>query len=230
MEKKISQFFINESIKIDITTFLISLLVTFILTFIISIIYNKFSQNFGNKKYFSKNFITLGLTTCIVITIVKSSLALSLGLVGALSIVRFRAAIKEPEELVYLFLVIATGLGAGANQIKIISIGIPFILILIIISNLFNRKKILSDTNVFQLSLVIPETLDEEKFNKILSILRNNCSETNFISSSTEKFESIFGFEVKPKSPDSINFINNEINSIFKESKIIFSEKENISL
>ena len=45
----------------------------------------------------------LGITTTIVITIVKSSLALSLGLVGALSIVRFRAAIKEPEELVYLF-------------------------------------------------------------------------------------------------------------------------------
>ena len=40
-------------------------------------------------------------------------------LVGALSIVRFRAAIKEPEELVYLFLVISTGLGLGANQAKI---------------------------------------------------------------------------------------------------------------
>ena len=52
----------------------------------------------------------------LVITIVKSSLALSLGLVGALSIVRFRAAIKEPEEIIYLFLAIAIGLGFGANQ------------------------------------------------------------------------------------------------------------------
>ena len=48
--------------------------------------------------------------------IVKNSIALSLGLVGALSIVRFRAAIKEPEELTYLFLVIATGLGTGSGQ------------------------------------------------------------------------------------------------------------------
>ena len=47
---------------------------------------------------------------------VKSSLALSLGLVGALSIVRFRAAIKDPEELVYLFLCIAIGLALGAEQ------------------------------------------------------------------------------------------------------------------
>ena len=52
----------------------------------------------------------------LVIAIVKSSLALSLGLVGALSIVRFRAAIKEPEELAYLFIAIAIGLGFGANQ------------------------------------------------------------------------------------------------------------------
>jgi uncharacterized membrane protein YhiD involved in acid resistance len=50
-----------------------------------------------------------------IITVVKSSLALSLGLVGALSIVRFRAAIKEPEELTYLFLTIAIGLGCGAG-------------------------------------------------------------------------------------------------------------------
>jgi hypothetical protein len=56
------------------------------------------------------------LTTVLIITVVKSSLALSLGLVGALSIVRFRTPIKEPEELAYLFIAIAMGLGLGANQ------------------------------------------------------------------------------------------------------------------
>ena len=61
----------------------------------------------NNVENSPKNFILLGIATCIVITIVKNSLALSLGLVGALSIVRFRAAIKEPEELVYLLFVIA---------------------------------------------------------------------------------------------------------------------------
>jgi len=51
----------------------------------------------------------------LVIVIVKSSLALSLGLVGALSIVRFRTPIKEPQELLYLFLAIGIGLGYGAS-------------------------------------------------------------------------------------------------------------------
>ena len=62
-------------------------------------------------------FPLLTLVTIAVITVVKSSLALSLGLVGALSIVRFRAAIKDPEELVYLFLCIGVGLALGAEQL-----------------------------------------------------------------------------------------------------------------
>ena len=69
------------------------------------------------------------MTTMLIITIVKSSLALSLGLVGALSVVRFRTAIKEPEELSYLFFTIAIGLGFGANQTLITVIG--FVLIAI---------------------------------------------------------------------------------------------------
>jgi len=62
-------------------------------------------------------FPLLTLVTIAVIAVVKSSLALSLGLVGALSIVRFRAAIKDPEELVYLFLCIGVGLALGAEQL-----------------------------------------------------------------------------------------------------------------
>ena len=58
------------------------------------------------------------LTTLLVISVVKSSLALSLGLVGALSIVRFRTPIKEPEELAYIFLAIAIGLALEPTKEK----------------------------------------------------------------------------------------------------------------
>jgi hypothetical protein len=73
----------------------------------------------NNRAHFANSFLLLGMTTCVVIIVVKYSLALSLGLVGALSIVRFRAAIKDPEELTVLFLVIAIGLSFGANQFPI---------------------------------------------------------------------------------------------------------------
>lgn len=68
-------------------------------------------------------FILLIPSMILIITIIKSSIALSLGLVGALSIVRFRTPIKEPEELLYLFVAIAVGLGLGANQILATIIG-----------------------------------------------------------------------------------------------------------
>ncbi|GIS62191.1 MAG: hypothetical protein CM1200mP2_44160 [Planctomycetaceae bacterium] len=71
---------------------------------------------FSGADLVARNFPLLTMVTIGVIAVVKSSLALSLGLVGALSIVRFRAAIKEPEELVYLFLCIGVGLALGAEQ------------------------------------------------------------------------------------------------------------------
>lgn len=68
-------------------------------------------------------FLLLIPSMILIITIIKSSIALSLGLVGALSIVRFRTPIKEPEELLYLFVAIAIGLGLGANQLLATFVG-----------------------------------------------------------------------------------------------------------
>lgn len=95
--------------------FIFSFIVCAVLAFILGKFYTRYGNSLSNRKAFAKNFIVLAITTMFIISVVKSSLALSLGLVGALSIVRFRAAIKEPEELTYLFLTIAIGLGCGAN-------------------------------------------------------------------------------------------------------------------
>jgi hypothetical protein len=82
----------------------------------VRLLYQKCSASPSDTESISRAFPLLALVTTGVIAVVKSSLALSLGLVGALSIVRFRAAIKDPEELVYLFLCIAIGLALGAEQ------------------------------------------------------------------------------------------------------------------
>lgn len=76
------------------------------------------------------------LTTILVISVVKSSLALSLGLVGALSIVRFRTPLKEPEELAYVFLALAIGLGLGAAQILLTVVATAVILVFLAVVKL----------------------------------------------------------------------------------------------
>ena len=114
------KFLITQEQQISITDFLINAGVIVVLAIILEFTYVKCARTISNRRQFAGTFLLLAFTTMLIITIVKTSLALSLGLVGALSIVRFRAAIKEPEELTYLFFAIALGLGLGANQTLIV--------------------------------------------------------------------------------------------------------------
>jgi hypothetical protein len=100
----------------DPRTILVNLGLVLILGQILVWHYLRFSPVLSNKRKFSRVFVFVAATTMLVIAVVQRSLALSLGLVGALSIIRFRTPIKEPEELAYLFLSIGLGLGLGANQ------------------------------------------------------------------------------------------------------------------
>ncbi len=99
-----------------IPNFIFSFIVCAVLAFLLGKLYIRYGNSISNRKQFARNFMVLAITTMFIISVVKSSLALSLGLVGALSIVRFRSAIKEPEELTYLFLTISIGLGCGAGM------------------------------------------------------------------------------------------------------------------
>lgn len=86
-------------------------------------------------------FLLLIPSMILIISIIKSSIALSLGLVGALSIVRFRTPIKEPEELLYLFVAIALGLGLGANQVVATLVGFMTISLGLLVAGLMNKSK-----------------------------------------------------------------------------------------
>ena len=104
------------SAPLDLTLLLLNLAVGVFLALVLRYHFRHFGSTLSNREEFAHVFPFVLLTTVLIITVVKSSLALSLGLVGALSIVRFRTPIKEPEELAYLFVASAMGLGLGANQ------------------------------------------------------------------------------------------------------------------
>ena len=112
----------------SLSSFIINFFCGAVLSLLIRYHYTKFGSTITNRNDFANIFPFLTLTTILIISVVKSSLALSLGLVGALSIVRFRTPIKEPEELAYLFLCIATGLGLGANQTVVTILAVILIL------------------------------------------------------------------------------------------------------
>lgn len=153
---------INQSFYLDLS------LVT-ILAFLLSKIYIKYGNSLSNRKAFSNNFIILGLTTMFIITVVKASLSLSLGLVGALSIVRFRSAIKEPEELAYLFLVISLGLGIGAGQRYITLLAFAFICLILVLRGIFSKTY--KEQNLFL--TISSNSLEKVNLTQIVDTLKN---------------------------------------------------------
>lgn len=164
------QLFQLNQASISLEDFLKQISVSLILSVVLAETYRKFSLALSNKIQFSNNLILVCVITTLVISIVKSSLALSLGLVGALSIVRFRTAIKDPEDLSYLFLSIAIGLGTGAGLISITIIAFIFILLTIIITTKYRTKK---EANNLYLALSVNETSDKNLKNILDQELSN---------------------------------------------------------
>lgn len=128
METAIDLFRTDTAIDINLIDLALRFVVGLALSVAIVFHYNRHAQSLSERAHFSRIFPLILLTTLLVISVVKSSLALSLGLVGALSIVRFRTPIKEPEDLAYLFICIAAGVGMGAGVILATVMSVAFIL------------------------------------------------------------------------------------------------------
>ena len=171
------QFLASGSTQFSIWNYALNLLLTAILAYLLGLLYNRYGNSLSNRRSFSKNFIPLAIATMIVITIVKSSLALSLGLVGALSIVRFRAAIKEPEELSYLFLNIAIGLGFGADQKLATLIGFVFITLILVGKNLWYKKSSYENQNLL-MTISMPDP-EKDSMDKIVGLIQEHTQKAN---------------------------------------------------
>ena len=204
----------TENINISLNTYVISIFLSIFLSFLVQQFYIKFSTTLSNKIEFSKNFLILGATTTIIITIVKSSLALSLGLVGALSIVRFRAAIKEPEELVYLFLIISIGLGCGAGQLFIVTLGIVIILSLIFLVSKIKSKNNIKNLDKLSLSIIYNFSTNEKMIENLKKLLLQKSNFVKLISLVKTDANTTVNFQIQLKN---FHTLNNLINSIQKK-------------
>lgn len=211
------QFLANTTSEIDVIAFCINMILTAIIIHIVAYVYIHYASAVSNRKVFSRNLILISITTMLIITIVKSSLALSLGLVGALSIVRFRTPIKEPEELAYLFLSIAIGLGFGAGQRLTTIIGALFILAIALL--LKKRKdKSLAGSDIY-LSVssdkVTPDLMD-----KIMEAFKQNECKVDLKRVDEDKSLFRADFVISLDDYEKLNNIKKSILSLDNEIKI----------
>jgi uncharacterized membrane protein YhiD involved in acid resistance len=167
----LNSYFDTTKVTGSLAGFILDLIILIIMSFLLTLIYQKFASSLSNRKKFAANFILLSLTTMMIISVIRSSLALSLGLVGALSIIRFRSAIKEPEELSYIFLAVSLGLAFGAGQREVAIVFFVLISAVIIVRALFSKKFAFLNSrtdDVLYLNLKSSGKMDLGKIEKIL--------------------------------------------------------------
>jgi len=223
MTQTFEQFLTTSSANIPVLGFILNILISALLAISLSWIYGKYGNSLSNRKQFGKNFLLITMTTMLMISIVKSSLALSLGLVGALSIIRFRAAIKEPEELAYLFLAIAIGLGLGADQTGITLLAFLIISIIVIVSKKFSKS--FHDNQNLHLT-IHSSGANKINIDAILEILKKNCDvvdlkrfdETDKLIEASFMIESQ-NFAQLNKAKDELRQLDNTLRITFLDNK-----------
>jgi len=209
------EFLTTQSPQIALFDFSLNLITAGFLAWVLSLIYVRYGNSISNRSLFAKNIIIMAVTTMVIITIVKSSLALSLGLVGALSVIRFRTAIKEPEELTYLFMSIAIGLGYGADQGRVVLISFIIIFLFIIIRNYKNKTlKTAENTSMFLTLSLNKGPVDNDFLSRISDTLSNDCMGVKLkrYDVSTESFEAVY--QISLNNIDSIDRIQENLRKI----------------
>lgn len=173
----VDEFFASQANDLEIATFAINLALAVVCSSVLSLVYIHWGASLTNRRKFAANFYLLIITTTFIILIVRSSVALSLGLVGALSIVRFRTAVKEAEELAYLFFAIGIGIGLGDNQRLITLVALAVGIVVIGVLRLLRRSQ--ADVNLHL--TVTSQNPNKVELDQIMGALRAHTAKLKLL-------------------------------------------------
>lgn len=205
--------------------FLLNLVFTSFISAAIGLFYVRFGQSISNRKKYAQNFLLLSLTTMLIIYIVKASIALSLGLVGALSIIRFRTAIKEPEELGYLFLNIGVGLAMGANQVVITFMSVTVILLLLFLQALLSKRNAFSNSDMMFVNI----SCNQSQIEEIHTILRQHFNSLLLKRMDNVYNEITLSYQVETDDMNKIILAQDDLAALSMKINFSFIEQRNLT-
>ena len=139
IKKTVLESFSAEALsQYDVPRLLMAMLIALAMGCLIFIIYRRFYTGVVYSHSFGVTLVGMTVLTCMVTLAISTNIVISLGMVGALSIVRFRTAIKDPLDLLYLFWAITTGITVGAG-LYVLSLCAAAIMLLLVL--LFQRRR-----------------------------------------------------------------------------------------
>lgn len=189
---------------------------------VLRVFYMRWSYSLTGKTHIGAVLPILAAVVFLVITIVKSSLALSLGLVGALSIVRFRTPIKEPEELIYLFIAISLGLGYGAGQTMITTVIVTLIMLFVYFF-LSNRKQ----NELLEYNMVLGWDAEATNVNELVDVVSPHVSSIKLLRLERGEQKNSAVLAVTPKSHAELDQLYNKLEEVFGGITVSFYESQN---
>ena len=201
----------------------INMLIAIVLTSIVAWYYTAFGRSLSNRGRLASILPVLAMIIVLIISVVKSSLALSLGLVGALSIVRYRTAIKEPEELMFIFMAIAIGVGLGADQRWPTVLAIAIILIYLLVRTYMRPQP--SRSNLY---LNVSADNRENAFGQVNDLLQEHVEEADLrrLDDNETGFQATY--LIKTKDDESVTELLESLRNTFPEGDFSFVEQDNL--
>ena len=191
--------FLENITSVSILDMLLALLLAFAIGLFIFLIYKKTFSGVMYSSSFGVTLLALTMITTVVILAVTSNVVLSLGMVGALSIVRFRTAIKEPLDIAFLFWSIAVGIVLAAGMLPLALIG--SVMIGLILLFFVNRK---THSNPYIIVLQCEDHTSEIQAKGFLEARRERCVVK---SKTAQKGEIELNLEIRLKE-DNTDFVN----------------------
>ncbi|MGN0163796.1 MAG: DUF4956 domain-containing protein [Candidatus Ornithomonoglobus sp.] len=187
--------FLEQSVNFSLADVLIALVLSFVVGLFISIVYKKTYSGVMYNASFSLSLIAMSMITTVIILAVTSNIVLSLGMVGALSIVRFRTAIKEPMDIAYLFWSISSGIVLGAGLIPLAVIGSVMVGLIIVI---------FANRHGFDIPYILMlNTADERVEHMAEDMLRKRTKKHVLKSKNVTKYGTELTYEVRINKKDS---------------------------
>ena len=124
--------------ELTIVLIFTALITSFIMGYLVSYVYRKTHTGFSYEASFNFTIILVTVIVTIIMMVIGSNIALSLGLIGSLSIIRFRAVIKDSKDMAYLFWAIATGLSVGSGNYLMAASSVFFVSVIVIVLSKMN--------------------------------------------------------------------------------------------
>ncbi len=201
----------------SLAQFIIGFSLTIVLSLFLKIIYIKYTISVSNKSIIGDIFPLFAVSIFLIVITIKSSIVLSLGLVGALSIIRFRTAIKEAEQIVYFLILTGVSIATAANSYLF-----PILLVFFVfVYNFFiaNKKENIIHSVNDQLVITV-DKIENKKIDELALLLTKNNVNVEIQSINKNETNTVFVLKLSDFKLDTLTIVE----SFLKKNKLSSSE------